>query len=156
MINEQHTENTGSLPDDPILSWMESQSEQLHAHARMLVDDYWRQLNQKHKQVSLKERGHIGVRIRRRDTSLTFSIEWYRMATLRQNGQSKPICQYLKKGLGHRYSLHKVLKGEPDWTQRLVEDLEDEFATLRKQLALLGKLRDAYRQLQIAMQLDTT
>lgn len=49
MSNEQHTENTGSLPDDPVLSWMESQSEQLHAHARMLVDDYWRQLNQKHK-----------------------------------------------------------------------------------------------------------
>jgi hypothetical protein len=156
MSNEQHTENAGSPPDDPILSWMESQSEQLHAHARMLVDDYWRQLNQKHKQVSLKERGHIGVRIRRRDTSLTFSIEWYRMATLRQNGQNKPICQYLKKGLGHRYSLQRVLKGEPDWSQQLVEGLEDEFARLRKQLALLGKFRDVYRQLQMAMHSNST
>ncbi|QSB00447.1 hypothetical protein JWZ98_17455 [Methylomonas sp. EFPC1] len=55
MSNEQHTENTGSLPDDPVLSWMESQSEQLHAHARMLVDDYWRQLNQKHKQVIITD-----------------------------------------------------------------------------------------------------
>jgi hypothetical protein len=133
-------------------TWLETQFEQLHDQARMLVDDYWRQLQNRHKQVTSNERGRIGVRIRRRESSLSFSIEWYRMASLRQNGQTKPICQYLKKGLGYRYPLQKILKGEPEWEQTLVEELENEFVDIRKQLALLGKIRDAYQQFQRATQ----
>ncbi|WKJ90242.1 conjugative transfer protein MobI(A/C) [Methylomonas montana] len=141
------------LPTDAaVLSWLENKAEQLHAHARMLVDDYWRQLNQRHQHVTTKERGRIGLRIRRRESRLSFSIEWYRIATLRQNGQNKPICQYLKKGPGYRYPLQRILKGEPDWEQQLVETLENEFADIRKQMAMLGKLRDAYLQFQKAME----
>ncbi|MCK9608914.1 MAG: hypothetical protein M0R33_20935 [Methylomonas sp.] len=141
------------LPTDAVvLSWLENKAEQLHAHARMLVDDYWRQLNQRHQHVATKERGRIGLRIRRRESRLSFSIEWYRMATLRQNGQNKPICQYLKKGPGYHYPLQRILKGEPDWEQQLVETLENEFADIRKQMAMLGKLRDAYLQFQKAME----
>ncbi|MGY6273952.1 conjugative transfer protein MobI(A/C) [Methylomonas sp. MgM2] len=141
------------LPTDAaVLSWLENKAEQLHAHARMLVDDYWRQLNQRHQHVTTKERGRIGLRIRRRESRLSFSIEWYRMTTLRQNAQNKPICQYLKKGPGYRYPLQRILKGEPDWEQQLVETLENEFADIRKQMAMLGKLRDAYLQFQKAME----
>lgn len=138
--------------DESVMTWLENKSEQLHGQARMLVDDYWRQLQSRHKQLAAKERGRIGLRIRRRESSLSFSIEWYRMASLRQNGQTKPICQYLKKGLGHRYPLQKILKGEPEWEQTLVEELENEFVDIRKQLALLGKMRDAYHHFQNATQ----
>ncbi|MGZ0076321.1 conjugative transfer protein MobI(A/C) [Methylomonas sp. EFPC3] len=151
-----HTEPSDNQPtstlENVIPIWLETQFEQLHDQARMLVDDYWRQLQNRHKQGARNERGRIGVRIRRRDSSLSFSIEWYRMASLRQNGATKPICQYLKKGLGYRYPLQKILKGEPDWEQTLVEELENEFVDIRKQLALLGKIRDGYHQFQQATQ----
>ena len=151
-MKSDDSEKESILPTDAAIPvWLESKAEQLHAHARMLVDDYWRQMNQRHQHVTNQERGHIGVRIRRRESRLSFSIEWYRMATLRQNGQTKPICQYLKKGPGYRYPLQRILKGEPDWEQKLVETLENEFADIRKQVALLGTLRDAYWQFQKAM-----
>jgi hypothetical protein len=44
------------------------------------------------------------------------------------------------------------LKGEPDWEQTLVEELENEFVDIRKQLALLGKIRNGYHQFQQATQ----
>ena len=59
-------------------------------------------------------------------------IEWYRMAILRQNGQNKPIAQYLKKGPSYRYPLQRILKGEPEWEAVLVEEFEAEFADIRK------------------------
>ena len=150
-MRNETVEKEPLLPTEAVVQlWLENKAEQLHAHARMLVDDYWRQLNQRHQQVTAKERGHIGLRIRRRESRLSFSIEWYRMATLRQNGQRKPICQYLKKGPGYRYPLQRILQGEPDWAQQLVEALENEFADIRKQMALLGKLRDAYHHFQTA------
>jgi hypothetical protein len=39
--------------------------------------------------------------------------------------------------------LGNFLKGEPQWEAELVEELETEFADIRKQLGLLGKIRDA-------------
>lgn len=140
------------MSEDDLVRWIESQSEQLHAQARMLVDDYWRQLKSRHQKFGTTEPGRIGVRIRRRESSFSFSIEWYRMATLRQNGQNKPIAQYLKKGLGYRYPLHRVLKGEPDWEVALIEELENEFAAMRKQIDCLGKIRDAFVNYQKAKQ----
>ena len=138
------------MSEDQVLQWIEAQSEQLHSQSRLLVDDYWRRL----KKFNGKEPGRIGVRIRRREHSFSFSIEWYRMATLRQNGQLKPICQYLKKGLSYRYPLQRFLQNEPDWEVSLVEELENEFATIRKQMALLGKMRDAFQQYRKAAQVE--
>ncbi len=152
MLDEHRTNPSGSLSEDDLLNWVEGKSEQLFAQARMLVDDYWRQLKSHHEKHGKAEPGRIGVRIRRRERSFSFSIEWYRMATLRQNGQNKPIAQYLKKGLGYRYPLQRILKGEPDWEVELVEELETEFADIRKQLDGLGKIRDAVQNYRKATQ----
>jgi hypothetical protein len=136
------------LSEEQVLKWIEAKSEQLHSQSRLLVDDYWRQL----KKFNAKEPGRIGLRIRRREHNFSFSIEWYRMATIRQNGELKPICQYLKKGLGYRYPLQRFLQNEPAWEVTLVEELETEFANIRRQMALLGKMRDAFQQFRKAGQ----
>lgn len=152
-MNDKNTLNPlPVMSEDDLLRWIESQSEQLYAQARMLVDDYWRQLKSRHQKFGTTEVGRIGVRIRRRESSFSFSIEWYRMATLRQNGQNKPIAQYLKKGQGYRYPLQRILKGEPDWEVALVEELENEFAAMRKQIDCLGKIRDAFANYRKAKQ----
>lgn len=152
-MNDKNTLNPlPVMSEDDLVRWIESQSEQLYAQARMLVDDYWRQLKSRHKKFGTTEVGRIGVRIRRRESSFSFSIEWYRMATLRQNGQNKPIAQYLKKGQGYRYPLQRILKGEPDWEVALVEELENEFAAMRKQIDCLGKIRDAFANYRKAKQ----
>jgi hypothetical protein len=111
--------------------------------AKVLVDDYWRQMKSQRQKHIKSESGRIGVRIRCRENQRAFSIEWYRMATLRQNGQTKPIAQYIKKGRGCRYPLGNLLKGEPAWEAELVEELETEFADIRQQLDRLRKIRDA-------------
>lgn len=152
-MHDENTMNpTSALSEDDLLSWVEAKSEHLHAQARMLVDDYWRQLKSRHEKYGKTESGRIGVRIRRRESSYSFSIEWYRMATLRQNGQNKPIAQYLKKGLGYRYPLQRILKGEPNWEVKLVEELETEFVDIRKQVDCLGKIRDAVQNYRKATQ----
>ena len=74
------------------------------------------------------------------------------MAMIRENGRIKPIAQYLKKGSGYRYPLGRLLKGEPDWEADLVEELETEFADIRKQIDLLGKIRDAVQSYRKATQ----
>jgi hypothetical protein len=152
-MHDENTMNpTSTLSEVDLLIWVEARSEQLYAQARMLVDDYWRQLKSRHEKHGKTESGRIGVRIRRRESSYSFSIEWYRMATLRQNGQNKPIAQYLKKGLGYRYPLQRILKGEPDWEVKLVEELETEFVDIRKQVDCLGKIRDAVQNYRKATQ----
>ncbi|OQW67940.1 MAG: hypothetical protein BVN35_20080 [Proteobacteria bacterium ST_bin11] len=152
-MHDENTMNpTSALSEDDLLIWVEARSEQLYAQARMLVDDYWRQLKSRYEKYGKTESGRIGVRIRRRESSYSFSIEWYRMATLRQNGQNKPIAQYLKKGLGYRYPLQRILKGEPDWEAKLVEELETEFVDIRKQVECLGKIRDAVQNYRKATQ----
>ncbi len=150
MRDEEVKNEELDMSEDQVRQWIEAQSEQLHSQSRLLVDDYWRRL----KKFNSKEPGRIGVRIRRREHSFSFSIEWYRMATLRQNGQLKPICQYLKKGLGYRYPLQRFLQNEPEWEVSLVEELENEFANIRKQMALLGKMRDAFQQYRKAAQVE--
>lgn len=155
-MHDENTMNpTSALSEDDLLIWVEARSEQLYAQARMLVDDYWRQLKSHHEKHGKTESGRIGVRIRRREISFSFSIEWYRMATLRQNGQNKPIAQYLKKGLGYRYPLQRILKGEPSWEVELVEELETEFVDIRKQLDWLGKIRNAVQNYRKATQART-
>ena len=59
------------------------------------------------------------------------------------NGQSKTIAQYVRKGAGYHYPLGRLLQGEPEWEAKLVEELENEFADIRKQIDLLGKIRDS-------------
>ncbi|MDO9103403.1 MAG: conjugative transfer protein MobI(A/C) [Methylovulum sp.] len=152
MKNEPTENLLSTLTEADLLSWIEAKVEQLHAEARVLVDDYWRRLKSGQKHQAADGKARIGVRIRRRETSLSFSIEWFRMAMIRQNGQAKPIAQYLKKGAGYRYPLGNFLKGEPQWEAELVEELETEFADIRKQLGLLGKIRDAVQDYRKSLQ----
>jgi len=37
-----------------------------------------------------------------------------------------------------------ILKNEPEWEAAMVEEFENEFADIRKQIDLLGKFRDAF------------
>jgi hypothetical protein len=60
--------------------------------------------------------------------------------------------QYLKKGTGYSYPLGNFLKGEPEWKAELVEELEAEFADIRKQLGLLGKICDAVQAYRKTLQ----
>ncbi len=152
MPNEHPVSAQSDFTEQDLLQWVETRFEQLHAQAKMLVDDYWRQLKSQRQKHSKSESGRIGVRIRRRENQLSFSIEWYRMATLRQNGQNKPIAQYLKKGRGYRYPLGNMLKSEPNWEVELVEELETEFAHIRQQLDQLGKIRDAVQRYRKVIQ----
>ena len=131
-----------TLSENDFLAWIAAKVEHLHTEARVLVDDYWLRLQAKQKQQP-GEKARIGVRVRRRESCLSFSIEWFRMAMIRENGKAKPIAHYLKKGSGYRYPLARYLNNEPEWVCELVEELETEFADMRKQLDLLGKIRDS-------------
>ena len=146
MSSEQPVNTPPNLTEQDLLHWTQARCDHLQAQAKVLVDDYWRQLKSQRQKHSKSESGRIGVRIRCRENQRAFSIEWYRMATLRQNGQTKPIAQYVKKGRGYRYPLANLLKGEPAWETELVEELETEFAHIRQQLDRLGKIRDAVQR----------
>ena len=58
----------------------------------------------------------------------------------------------MKKGRGYRYPLDRILQGEPDWEASLVEELEAEFVGIRRQVDLLGRIRDAVRNYARAVQ----
>jgi hypothetical protein len=145
MSNEQPVNSPLNLTEQDLLHWIETRCDNLQMQAKVLVD-YWRQMKSQRQKHIKSESGRIGVRIRCRENQRAFSIEWYRMATLRQNGQTKPIAQYVKKGRGCRYPLGNLLKGEPAWEAELVEELETEFADIRQQLDRLGKIRDAVQR----------
>lgn len=146
MLSEQPVNSQLNLTEQDLLHWIETRCDHLQVQAKVLVDDYWRQMKSQRQKHSKSESGRIGVRIRCRESQRGFSIEWYRMATLRQNGQTRPIAQYVKKGRGYRYPLGNLLKGEPAWETELVEELETEFAHIRQQLDRLGKIRDAVQR----------
>ncbi len=80
MINESAENRPCTVTEADLLAWVEAQVEQLHAEARVLVDDYWRRLKREQKQQAASEKARIGVRIRRREASLSFSIEWCQTA----------------------------------------------------------------------------
>lgn len=143
MQNSPHDKHSAIMTEEDFLAWIAAKVDLLHAEARVLVDDYWRRLHTKQKQQPSGEKARIGVRVRRRESCLSFSIEWFRMAMIRENGKAKPIAHYLKKGSGYRYPLARYLNKEPEWVCELVEELETEFADIRKQLDLLGKIRDS-------------
>ena len=134
------------------MGWIEHKVELIHSEAKVLVDDYWRRLKKEQNTRPVSEHGRIGVRIRRREHCLSFSIEWFRMTSIRQNGKAKPIAQYVKKRRGYHYPLERILQGEPEWEALLVEELEDEFADIRRQVDLLGKIRDALQNYAKAVQ----
>ena len=134
------------------MGWIENKIDLIHSEARVLVDDYWRRLKKEQKNRPVSEQARIGVRIRRRQEALSFSIEWFRMASIRQNGKTKPIARYVKKGRGYRYPLDRILQGEPEWEASLVEELEEEFVDIRRQVDLLGRIRDAVRDYARAIQ----
>lgn len=147
--NEFSTPLTES--DQVVIEWLETNIELLHNQAKMLVDDYWRRVNKERKQYPSSERGRIGVRIRRREQSYSFAIEWFVMTSVFVNGRYKPMAQHLKKGKGFRYPLQCILKTEPDWEAKLVEEFETEFVDIRKQVDLLGKFRDVFYQCRRGM-----
>ena len=142
MNNEPANKLPSTVTEDDVLTWIEAKVDQLHAETRVLVDDYWRRLKAEQKNHAASEKARIGVRVRRREASFSFSIEWFRMAMIRENGLNKPIARYLKKGSGYHYPLGRLLQGEPEWEADWVAELETEFADIRKQIALLGKIRD--------------
>lgn len=135
-----------------VLAWLESKVERLHSEAQLLVDDYWLRWKAEQSKHETSQRGRIGVRVRCREEKLSFSIEWFQLAMIRENGQRKSIAKYLKKGPGYRYPLVRILQGEPEWEAELVEELETEFADIRKQIDLLGKIRDALQSYRKATQ----
>lgn len=143
MSNEQANVDLSMLSEEDVLGWIEAKVDQLYAEAKVLVDDYWRRLKVGQNRHAGSEKARIGVRIRRRESCLSFSIEWFRMAMIRRQGQTKPIAHYLKKGPGYHYPMGRLLQGEPEWEAVLIEELETEFADIRKQIDLLGKIRDA-------------
>ena len=150
---ENSTSDAGlEITESEVMGWIENKIELIHSEAKVLVDDYWRRLKKEQKNRPASEQGRIGVRIRRRQESLSFSIEWFRMASIRQNGKTKPIARYVKKGRGYRYPLDRILQGEPEWEASLVEELEEEFVDIRRQVDLLGRIRDAVRNYARAIQ----
>jgi len=154
MNNEPANKLPSTVTEDDVLTWIEAKVDQLHTEARVLVDDYWRRLKAEQKNHAASEKARIGVRVRRREASLSFSIEWFRMAMIRENGLNKPIARYLKKGSGYHYPLGRLLQGEPEWEADWVAELETEFADIRKQIALLGKIRDAVQSYRKATRSD--
>ena len=74
------------------------QIELIHSEAKVLVDDYWRRLKKEQKNRPASEQARIGVRIRRREESLSFSVEWFRMASIRTRWQNQADCQVCEKG----------------------------------------------------------
>lgn len=115
MQNSPHDKHSAIMTEEDFLAWIAAKVDLLHAEARVLVDDYWRRLHTKQKQQPSGEKARIGVRVRRRESCLSFSIEWFRMAMIRENGKAKPIAHYLKKGSGYRYPLARYLNKEPEW-----------------------------------------
>lgn len=130
------------LTETYLLKWVEAETSKQHSLARLLVDDYWRMLKRGQKENRQFKQGRIGVRIRTREKSLSFSIEWFRISSIMINGQNKTIAEYVRKGSGFSYPLGRLLQNEPGWEATLVEEYEAEFARIRKNMDALGKIRD--------------
>jgi len=81
-----------TAPDENVLQWLEANVELLHGQARMLVDDYWRRITHERKKYPSSERGRMGVRIRRREKSYSFTIEWYLITVIFVDGRYKPVA----------------------------------------------------------------
>jgi hypothetical protein len=137
--------------DQAVIEWLEVNIDLLHNQAKMLVDDYWRRVNKERKQHPSSDRGRIGVRIRRRAQCYSFTIEWFILTSVFVDGRYKPMAQHLKKGKGFRYPMQCILKNEPEWEALLVQEFEVEFASIRKQIDLFGKFRDAFHHCRRGM-----
>ena len=142
MMHDDDLQIAADLTEEHFLAWIELKIEDLYQQAKLLVDDYWARLAQGQKQHDKTERGHIGVRIRRREQCLSFSIEWFRIKKIRKDLADKAIAIYIRKGRSYRYPLEKMLKNEPDWEAEIIEELETEFSEIRRQVDMLGKIRD--------------
>lgn len=137
-------ESNPSDPDlEPVLSWLSGRFARLRGDAEVAVDEYWRRLKADRVGRTAAERASLGLRLRLRENG-AFGIEWYEMGVL---GQSrKPIAKrYIAKGRSPHYPLRRLMKGQPDWLEPLVKEIESALSTIRREQALLADLRDAVK-----------
>jgi hypothetical protein len=142
MFENDRNDLDSQLTEADLLQWIEVETHKQYNVARMLVDDYWRMFKRGQKENRRFKQGRIGVRIRTREKSLSFSIEWFRISSIMINGKNKTIAEYVRKGAGFSYPLGRLLQNEPGWEATLVEEYEPEFAKIRKSMDALGKIRD--------------
>ncbi|NEV60383.1 conjugative transfer protein MobI(A/C) [Thiorhodococcus minor] len=120
---------------------------QLHAEAVQLATRFMESMLQAREAHPYKERGSIGVRVRRSSAARAapgvFLIEWFRV-----RGQRR--TDYIPRGAGHRYSLRAFGRIEP-WERALIEIYEPRFAEIRVLLHQIGILRRQARHLSDAL-----
>ena len=119
-------------------------------HARKLADSFWAMNHAMREENDPELQGYFGTRARLRDNTL--SIDWYRNYFIRDKvtGKKRPISKHIAKGEGFRYS-KRSFKGAKEWEQEVIEEVEDQYAMLRKRAHLLRTMRRAMSEYQELM-----
>ncbi len=119
-------------------------------HARKLADSFWAMNHAMREENDPELQGYFGTRARLRDNTL--SIDWYRNYFIRDKvtGKKRPISKHIAKGEGFRYS-KRSFKGAKEWEQEVIEEVEDQYAMLRKRAHLLRTMRRALAEYDALM-----
>lgn len=119
-------------------------------HARKLADSFWTMNHAMRDENDPELRGYFGTRARLRDNTL--SIDWYRNYFVQDKatGRKRPLSKYIAKGEGFRYS-RRSFKGAKDWEQEVIEEIEDQYAVLRKRAHLLRTMRRTLAEYELLM-----
>ena len=129
----------------------------LTTQARRLADGYWRFNKMMREDGGKENQGYYGTRVRAIGSSL--SIVWY-INTLYQdksnpNGPMRIQSKHLKKGAGFKYSAASFRKAK-EWEREAIEEVENQYAEIRKRAASLSKMRQALKAYATASGLSLT
>lgn len=131
-----------------------SEMTRLEQQASALADKFWKKHWQVRNEAERKDWGYVGVRVRSKNG--TPEITWFRARYWKSRnkaGEKKsPTLEYLKKGLGYSYTAptFRRVKARP-WEIEMAMALEVSFAALRREIAMLGKMRRYLHEYQSAV-----
>jgi hypothetical protein len=110
--------------------------------AQQQADMYWA-THRSAREDTKEKKQRIGTRVRLLNNSLV--AEWYqnRFVKPEPGGERKRVFStYLKKGGAFRYPKH-YFKKEPQWSQEVIELVENRYVLLRQRANVLAKIRRA-------------
>ena len=134
---------------EAVENWFDEVLKTLHDEAYGIASQWWSRHHSNKATAPRSEWGSYGVRARIYKGGL--DIHWYRLK--KANVEAKPgsgkqtfmLTEHVRRGRKYQCS-DNALSRALAWEQALFEELEPQFAKLRKQAADLNRARGAYRR----------
>jgi hypothetical protein len=148
----------GGGADGDLASWVAAriaeERETIARDAATLMERFWDRHWEVDERGDPKQRGYLGVRVRRRGRGV--GIEWYKaVPAYRKKGASGPARvwhRYLPRGKGYEYPTSVFRNAQArDWELELAQDLESRFGPLRRRLDVLTRIERQVREYERAL-----